>query len=98
LLADVAEVDLMKKMADWPRTIDAAAAAHEPHRIAFYLGELAALFHAYWNRGNDDASLRFIQAENDALTAARFALIRSVALVIASGLGILGVTPLEELN
>lgn len=98
LLADSAEVDLMKKMADWPRTIDAAAAAHEPHRIAFYLGELAALFHAYWNRGNDDASLRFIQADNDALTAARFALIRSVALVIASGLGILGVTPLEELN
>ncbi len=97
-LTDSAEVDLMKKMADWPRTIDAAALAHEPHRIAFYLNDLAAMFHAYWNKGNDDTSLRFIQPDDLSLTQARLALIRSVALVIASGLKILGVTPVEEMH
>ena len=93
-----AELDLMKKMADWPRSIDAAALAHEPHRIAFYLNDLSALFHTYWNKGNDDPSLRFIQPDDLSLTGARLALIRSVALVIASGLKILGVTPVEEMH
>jgi len=97
-LTDSAEADLMKKMADWPRSIDAAALAHEPHRIAFYLNDLAALLHAYWNKGNDDHSLRFIQPDNLDVTKARLALIRSVALVIASGLQILGVTPVEEMH
>ncbi|TDI61435.1 MAG: arginine--tRNA ligase [Alphaproteobacteria bacterium] len=97
-LTDGAEINLMKKMADWPRTIDAAAQAHEPHRIAFYLNELAAMFHAYWNKGNDDKSLRFIQPTDLSITRARLALIRSVALVIASGLQILGVTPVEEMH
>jgi arginyl-tRNA synthetase len=98
ILTDDAEIDLMKKMADWPRTIDAAALAHEPHRIAFYLNDLAAMFHAYWNKGNDDTALRFIQPDDLSLTGARLALIRSVALVIASGLHILGVTPVEEMH
>jgi arginyl-tRNA synthetase len=97
-LTDSAEADLMKKMADWPRSIDAAALAHEPHRIAFYLNDLAALFHAYWNKGNDDHSLRFIQPDDLAVTKARLALIRAVALVIASGLQILGVTPVDEMH
>ncbi|MEN3973656.1 arginine--tRNA ligase [Emcibacter sp. SYSU 3D8] len=97
-LSDEAELALMKVLADWPRAVEAAALAHEPHRIAFYLYDLAASFHSYWNRGNEDPALRFIQADNPSLTTARLALVQAVALTIASGLGVLGVTPAEEMR
>ncbi|MEE9251171.1 MAG: DALR anticodon-binding domain-containing protein, partial [Alphaproteobacteria bacterium] len=84
--------------ATWPRQVENAAEAHEPHRIAFYLSELAAAFHGLWNKGNIDASLRFLVRGDEALTAARLALVRGVALVIASGLNILGVEPVEEMR
>jgi arginyl-tRNA synthetase len=98
LLSDDAELALMKALADWPRAVEAAAQAHEPHRIAFYLYELAASFHSYWNKGKEDPTLRFIRTDNPALTTARLALIQAVALTLASGLGVLGVTPAEEMR
>ncbi|PIW25844.1 MAG: arginine--tRNA ligase [Rhodospirillales bacterium CG15_BIG_FIL_POST_REV_8_21_14_020_66_15] len=98
LLADPAELDLMKVMAAWPRTVEQAAEAHEPHRVAIYLNDLASAFHALWNRGNEDASLRFLQANAPEVTRARMALVQATATVIASGLDVLGVTPVEELR
>ena len=97
-LGDAAELDLIKAMADWPRLVESAAQAHEPHRVAYYLGDLAARFHALWNKGKDDARLRFLMPEDRGQTLARLALVQGVALVIASGLDVLGVTPLEELR
>ena len=97
-LTDSAELELMRQMAAWPRTVEAAALAHEPHRIAFYLYDLAASFHALWNKGNDDPSLRFILAEAPELSQARLALIQGVATILASGLGVLGVVPVEEMR
>jgi len=97
-LGDAAELDLIKAMADWPRLVESAAQAHEPHRVAYYLGDLAARFHALWNKGKDDARLRFLIPEDRELTLARLALLQGAALVIASGLNVLGVTPLEELR
>jgi arginyl-tRNA synthetase len=85
-------------MASWPRQVETAAEAHEPHRIAFYLYELASAFHTLWNKGKEDPALRFIVAENRDLTAARLGLIRGVATVIASGLAIMGVKPVEEMR
>jgi arginyl-tRNA synthetase len=85
-------------MAAYPRTIEAAALACEPHRVAFYLQDLAAGFHSLWNQGNADISLRFIQKDAINLTAARLALVRACATVIASGLWVLGVTPVEEMR
>jgi arginyl-tRNA synthetase len=95
---DDEELALMKLAAQWPRTVEAAALAHEPHRVAFYLGDLAAAFHALWNRGNDDPSRRFLVAEDPALTAARLALARAIGQVIRNGLSIMGVTPVEEMH
>jgi arginyl-tRNA synthetase len=95
---DAVELDLVKLAAQWPRVVEGAAAAHEPHRIAFYLGDLAAAFHANWNRGNDDPSKRYLVAEDAGLTNARLALARAVGQVIRSGLGVMGVTPVEEMN
>ena len=92
------ELALIRTMAGWPRLVESAALAHEPHRIAYFLNELAAQFHALWNKGNDNASLRFIMAEDRALTRARLALIQGVAFVIASGLDVFGVTPVEEMR
>ncbi len=97
-LTDSTELDLIKRIAHWPRTVEAAAQAHEPHRIAFYLYDLAAAFHGLWNRGNEDPGLRFIIADDERLTAARLALIQGVATVIASGLSIMGVEPAEEMR
>ena len=97
-LTDSAELDLIKRIAHWPRTVETAAQAHEPHRIAFYLYDLAAAFHGLWNRGNEDPALRFIIADDERLTAARLALIQGVATVIASGLSIMGVEPAEEMR
>ncbi len=96
-LADPAELALIRQLAAWPRLVESAAEAHEPHRVAFYLQEVAAQFHMLWNKGRDEATLRFILASDPALTSARLALIRGVALVIASGLAVIGVAPVEEM-
>ena len=91
------EIALIKALANWPRVIEGAAESHEPHRIAFYLGDVAAAFHGLWNRGKDDARLRFIIDDDTALTAARLALVRASQSVIASGLRLIGVEPVEEM-
>jgi arginyl-tRNA synthetase len=98
LLTDSGELGLIKLLAAWPRTIEAAAEAHEPHRLAFYLNDVAAAFHGHWNRGKDDPGLRFIVEGNETLTLARLALVRGVQMVIASGLHVIGVTPVEEMR
>jgi arginyl-tRNA synthetase len=96
-LTDPAEIALIRQLAQWPRLVEGAAEAHEPHRVAFYLQEVAAQFHMLWNKGRDEATLRFILASDPALTRARLALVRGVALVIASGLAVIGVAPVEEM-
>jgi arginyl-tRNA synthetase len=93
-----AELELAKKIAEWPRLVEIAAKGNEPHRVAFYLYELASDLHGLWNRGNDDPSLRFYQEGNAATSAAKIALARATGVVIAAGLGILGVTPVEEMR
>ena len=97
-LDDPAELEIIRTMVNWPRVVEGAAHAREPHRIAYYLNELATQFHGLWNKGKDDASLRFIIADDKELTRARLALIQSVAFVIASGLDVFGVDPVEELR
>ncbi len=97
-LTDPAEIDLIKTLAGWPRLLESAADAHEPHRLAFYMHELASDFHGLWTKGNVDAGLRFIIEGDEGLTAARLALVRGVGLVIASGLRIFGVEPVEEMR
>ena len=98
LLVDEAELSLLRQMGAFPRAIELAAQAHEPHRIAFALNDLAAAFHGLWNKGKDDAGLRFIVSDRQDVTMARLALIRSAALVLTAGLGILGVEPAEEMR
>jgi arginyl-tRNA synthetase len=98
VLDDLAELALMKKIALFPRMIEAAAAAHEPHRVAFYLYELASEFHAQWTRGKDSPHLRFIIQSDPTLTAARLALVQGVANVLYSGLALLGVGAPEEMR
>lgn len=97
-LTDPSEIALIRSLANWPRIVESAAEAHEPHRLAFYLYELAAEFHQLWNKGKDDATLRFIIAGQDELTQARMALIQATAMVVASGLAVFGVEPVEELR
>lgn len=98
LLADEAELGLIKLMGAFPRAIEQAALAHEPHRIAFALNDLAAGFHGLWNKGKDEPGLRFILSDNRDVTLARLALIRAAAHVLAAGLGVLGVEPAEEMR
>ncbi len=98
LLAHEAEMAVVKNLAEWPRLVEIAARTNEPHRVAFYLYELAGEFHALWNRGNDLPELRFLQEGDSSATQAKIALIRSVSIVISAGLGILGVTPAEEMR
>jgi arginyl-tRNA synthetase len=98
LLEDAGELSMMRRLALYPRLIEASAAAHEPHRIAFYLYELASDFHAQWNRGKDAPHLRFIIQNDPQMTMARLALVQGVATVLASGLGILGVEAPEEMR
>jgi arginyl-tRNA synthetase len=93
-----AELALIRRLAQWPRTVEAAAQAKEPHRIAFFLYDLAADFHMLWNRGKDDATLRFLQADRPAETLARLALVAATAVVIRSGLAVMGVEPVEEMR
>ncbi|MES2549529.1 MAG: arginine--tRNA ligase [Pseudomonadota bacterium] len=96
-LGHEAELEVIRKLGEWPRLIEIAAKGHEPHRVAFYLYELASDFHGLWNKGNDDDSLRFLQGDT-AISAAKIALVRAVGVVICAGLGILGVTPVEEMR
>ncbi|MEO1026428.1 MAG: arginine--tRNA ligase [Pseudomonadota bacterium] len=98
LLEDPAEFAVARKLAEWPRLIEIAARNNEPHRVAFYLYELASEFHALWNKGNENPTLRFLHEGNPKATAAKIALPRAVAVVIANGLGILGVAPVEEMR
>jgi arginyl-tRNA synthetase len=98
LLADRDEIALIRLLTHWPRIVEGAAESHEPHRIAFYLQEVAAAFHGLWNKGNADATLRFIQSGAKPLTLARLALVQAVAFVVASGLKVFGVTPVEEMR
>ena len=97
-LDDGAEIALIKAMAGWPRLVETAAEAHEPHRVAYYLHDLAADFHGLWNKGKDEARLRFLLPEDEDLSRARLALIQGLAVVIASGLAVFGVTPVEEMR
>ncbi len=97
-LSDAGEVDLVKRLAAFPRVIETAAREHAPHRLAFYLYETAAAFHGQWARGNDSPHLRFIQASDRGATAARLALVAATRQVIASGLGVLGVTAPDEMR
>jgi arginyl-tRNA synthetase len=97
-LSSPAELELIRILAQWPRTVAAAATAHEPHRLAFYLYEAAAAFHAFWAKGKEDASLRFVNADAPTLTLARLALVDAVRQVLTNGLTILGVSAPEELS
>ena len=97
-LTDPSEISLVKAMARWPRVVESAAEAHEPHRIATYLHELASDFHGHWNRGRDEPHLRFIVDDDAQATRARLALIDGVRQVIAAGLAIFGVDPVEEMR
>ena len=97
-LGDPGELDLMRRLADFPRIVNGAARVHEPHRLAFYLYELASTLHQQWTRGNDSPHLRFTQPDDAGVTAARLALVAGTKQVISSGLGILGVHAPQELR
>jgi arginyl-tRNA synthetase len=97
-LMDVGELALMRRLAYYPRLLEGAALAHEPHRISFYLYELASDFHAQWNRGEDMPHLRFIMQNDPEMTLARLALVQGVVTVLASGLATLGVDAPEEMR
>jgi arginyl-tRNA synthetase len=93
-----AELAVLRRLAAWPRAVEAASQAREPHRIAFFLYDLAADFHMLWNRGKDNAALRFLQPDRRDHTLAKLALVAATAVVIRSGLEVLGVTPVEEMR
>ncbi len=97
LLADSSEITVIRKLAEYPKMLEAAAVAHEPHRIAFYLFDLASEFHSLWNKGKESPQLRFIVENEQALTKSRLAFLRAIRYVLGNGLGILGVTPVEEM-
>ena len=92
------ELQLVRFMAGWPRHVEAAAEAHEPHRVAFYLHDLASEFHTFWNKGRDDTTLRFLHEQDKELSLARLALVEGVRTVLASGLAVMGVQPVEEMH
>lgn len=98
LLTSEDDIALIRFLCNWPKMVEAAAQTREPHRISFYLYDLAALFHSFWNKGKDDAQLRFIIEDNLPLTMARLALLKGITTVIASGLAVIGVKPLEEMR
>lgn len=97
-LTDPAELALIRVLAGWPRLIESAAEAHEPHRVAFYLYDVAQAFHGLWNKGKDDTQLRFLIEDDKTLSVARLALLMGVISVIASGLGVFGVEPRKEMR
>lgn len=98
LLTDEDELNLIKTLAGWPRQVEIAALAREPHRLCYFLYEIAGQFHMLWNKGKENTLLRFIVHEDPELTKARLAMIQGVATVIASGLELFGVTPLQEMR
>jgi arginyl-tRNA synthetase len=98
LLTDEGETQLARTIAQYPRVIEAAAAAHEPHRVAFYLHDLSSVFHTHWNRGKDQPQLRFVNASERDLTSARVALVLSLTVVLGSGLKLLGVSAPDEMR
>lgn len=97
-LLDAEELGLIKVAAQYPRVVEGAAMAHEPHRIAFYLYDLAAAFHALWNRGNDDPERRFLIENNPQLSRSRLELARGIGQIIKNGLGLMGVEAAEEMR
>jgi arginyl-tRNA synthetase len=97
-LLDAEELALVKTAAQYPRVVEGAAMAHEPHRIAFYLYDLAAEFHSLWNRGNDDPSRRFLLENNPQLSRARLELARGIGQIIRNGLALMGVEAVEEMR
>ena len=97
-LTHTSELNVARKIAEWPRLVEIAARTNEPHRVAFYLYELASDFHALWNKGNDETSVRFIQEGDVATSQSKIALARAVSVVISAGLAILGVKPAEEMR
>jgi len=98
VLQDEAELDVLRRLSQFPRVIEGAAAAHEPHRVAFYLYDLASAFHSLWNRGKDLPQLRFVNQTDQTSTEARLALVHAVRGVLATGLAILGVTAPDEMR
>ncbi len=98
LLTDPAELALLRELASFPRVVEGAAAHYEPHRVAFYLQDLAGAFHALWTRGKEDPTLRFLRADAAELTRARLAMLTAARSVIATGLGLMGVRPVEEMH
>ena len=97
-LTDESELALMRMIASWPRLVEAAAEAHEPHRIAFFLYDLAASFHALWTKGKEQPELRFVVDGDEDLTMARLALVKGVEVTVAAGLEIFGIEPVEEMR
>ncbi|GHC62856.1 arginine--tRNA ligase [Limoniibacter endophyticus] len=97
-LTDESEIALIKKLAEYPRLIEAAASAHEPHRLAFYLYELASALHGQWNRGTDQEDLRFVKVNDPELTLARLGLVQAVSDVLTSGLGLIGADAPAEMR
>ncbi|MGI3167716.1 arginine--tRNA ligase [Pseudooceanicola sp. C21-150M6] len=95
---DEAEIEVAKKLAEWPRLVEIAARTNEPHRVAFFLYDLASDLHTLWNRGNEKPELRFLQEDDATTSQGKMALARAVNVVISAGLGILGVTPAEEMR
>jgi len=98
ILTHEAELAVLRKLAEWPRLVEIAGRTNEPHRLAFYLYDLASELHALWNRGHDEPALRFLQEDDADTSRAKIALARAVTVVISAGLGILGVTPVEEMR
>lgn len=97
-LTDEGEIALIRKLAEYPRLVETAAQVLEPHRLAFYLHDLASLFHAHWNKGTDTPQLRFIKVNDPELTCARLGLVQAVADVLASGLGLIGAEAPAEMR
>jgi arginyl-tRNA synthetase len=91
-------IELAQKVAEWPRLVETAAHHHEPHRVAFYLYDLASVFHSLWNKGREVPKLRFLQEDDKTGTPARLAALNAVSIVLSAGLGILGVTPMTEMR
>jgi arginyl-tRNA synthetase len=98
LLGDEGEVEIARRLAQFPRVVEGAAASHEPHRLAFYLYDLASSFHSLWNKGKDSPQLRFVKQSDQHSTAARLSLVHALRSVLASGLGVLGVSAPDEMR
>jgi arginyl-tRNA synthetase len=98
LLVDEGEIALLRKLAEYPRLIESAAETLEPHRLAFYLHELASAFHAHWNRGTEQPDLRFVKVNDPESTLARLGLVQAVSDVISSGLALIGAEAPTEMR